>query len=160
MSLSTWEALVSRLSYVASVPLWSRRTSWTGWSRDAHGSRRSWAPGNTWYTWSAKRSTITTRSIWWRWLSALCQKKKKKKKNEKKTCAGRYMATFLVKINCHKFIFLRIEVSGNLPSVSSFQWISPSPFSSGMTLTDTIRRNDDNINVGIYLQRINLPCNH
>ena len=81
MSLLTWEALVSRLSYVASVPLWSRRTPWTGWSRDAHGSRGSWAPGNTWYTWGAKRSTITTRSIWWKWLSALCQKKKTKKKH-------------------------------------------------------------------------------
>ena len=48
-------------------------------------------------------------------------KKKPKKKTNKKTCAGRYMATFLVKINCHKFIFLRIEVSSNLPSVCSLQ---------------------------------------
>ena len=89
-----------------------------------------------------------------------CPVSKKKQNKTKKTCAGRYMATFLVKINRHKFIFLRIEGSGNLPSVCSLQWISPLPFSSGMTLTDTIRRNDDNTNVGIYLERIHLPCNH
>ena len=74
-SLWTCKALVSWLSGVALVPLWSRRTTRTGWSCDARGSRGSWAPGNTWYPWRAKRSTISIGSMRWIWVSALCLEK-------------------------------------------------------------------------------------
>ena len=74
-SLWTCKALVSWLSCVALVPLWSRRTTRTGWSCDARGSRGSWAPGNAWYPWRAKRSTISTESMRWIWVSALCLEK-------------------------------------------------------------------------------------
>ena len=86
-SLFTCEALVSRLSCVALVPLWSRRTTRTGWSCDARGSRGSrgsWASGNAWYPWCAKGSTISIWSIWWIWVSSLCQIKDKKKQKQKK----------------------------------------------------------------------------
>ena len=90
MSLSTWEALVSRLSYVA------------------------------------------TGSIWWKWVSVLCQKKNQKKKQTKKHALADIWLLFLLKLivtnssfwesKCRAIFLLFVVYSEFLLNHSLLEW--------------------------------------
>ena len=70
----TWETLFSRSTFITFVSSWacgSFRSMIAWWSCGTSWSCRSWVPWDPWNSWCTETSTVTTRPIRGRLLSAL-----------------------------------------------------------------------------------------